>query len=373
MKIELKNIKIKDIVKGYENNDEGGVVGFDGRLNIRPAYQREFVYKDKQRDAVIDTIRKDFPLNVMYWSKAGVDEDGNDLYELLDGQQRTISFCQYYNKEFSVKNSKGNPQYFFNLTPDEQNQFLEYECQVYICEGTDVEKLDWFETINIAGEKLTAQELRNAVYVGPWLTKAKQFFSKNKCLAYQKGKNYIKGTPIRQAFLEEALDWISDRDGCTIEEYMSNHQTDTNINDIKLYFLAVIDWIEATFTTYRKEMQGLNWGQLYNLYHDTEYEPDDIELRIKDLIDDDDVTNIKGIYAYILSGDEKTLNIRTFDDKIKRKVYEAQAGICPECGKHFDIDEMEADHIVPWHDGGKTEESNCQMLCKHCNRTKSGK
>lgn len=363
MKIELHEIPIREVAKGYKDSQESGVVGYGGLLDIRPAYQREFIYKDDKRNAVIDTVRKNFPLNVMYWVKTK-----QGTYEVLDGQQRTISICSYINKEYSI-----DYQYFHNLTKDEQEQILDYPLMVYICEGTDKEQLDWFRVINIGGERLTDQELRNAVYTGEWLTDAKRYFSKTGCVAYQIANKYLNGVANRQDYLQTALRWIAHRDGKVIEEYMSEHQHDTNANELWLYFKSVIDWVMILFPHYRKEMKGIEWGYLYNKYHLNSYDSKAFESRILDLIDDDDVGSIKGIYEYLFDGEEKHLSLRQFDDKTKRKVYEKQKGICAVCGKHFEIDEMEADHIDPWHDGGKTVIDNCQMLCKPCNRRKSGK
>ena len=355
MKIELHEIPIREVVKGYKDSQESGVVAYGGLLDVRPPYQREFIYKDEKRNAVIDTVRKNFPLNVMYWVKT---KQGK--YEVLDGQQRTISICQYISKEYSI-----NYQYFHNLTKEEQDQILDYTLMVYICEGTDKEQFDWFRVINIAGEKLTDQELRNAVYTGEWLTDAKRYFSKSSCPAYQVASKYLNGVANRQDYLQTALKWISARDGKVIEEYMSEHQHDEDANELWLYFTAVIDWVKILFPTYRKEMKGIEWGLLYNKYHNNSYDSKKLEQRILELIDDDEVGSIKGIYEYLFDGEEKLLSLRQFDDKTKRKVYEQQKGICADCGKHFDIEEMEADHIDPWHDGGKTTIDNCQMLCRH--------
>jgi hypothetical protein len=365
MKIELKEIAVKDLVEEYEDNDEAGVVGYGGRLDIRPPYQREFIYKDKQRDAVIDTITKDFPLNVMYWSVRG---DGN--FEIIDGQQRTVSICQYVNNDFSI-----NGMAFHNLLGDKQEHILNYKLMVYFCEGTDSEKLEWFKTINIAGEKLTDQELRNAVYSGSWVTDAKRYFSKTGCPAFKIGSDYLNGSPIRQEYLETAIKWISDGN---IEAYMSQHQHDPNASALWIYFQSVISWIEATFPkkynkNRKKFMKGIDWGTLYNQFKDEVLDADKLEKEIQDLILDDDVTNKKGIYPYVLTRNEKHLSIRAFTDAMKLKVYEKQSGICVKCGEHFELSEMEADHIKPWHEGGKTIEENCQLLCKNCNRKKSGK
>ena len=363
MKIELHEIPIKEVANGYKDSQEGGVKGYGGLLDIRPAYQREFIYKDDKRNAVIDTVRKNFPLNVMYWVKTK-----QGTYEVLDGQQRTISICQYINKDYSI-----NYQYFHNLTKEEQEQILSYRLMVYICEGTDKEQLDWFRVINIAGEKLTDQELRNAVYTGAWLTDAKRYFSKTACPAYQIANKYLNGVANRQDYLQTALRWIAHRDGKVIEEYMSEHQHDSNANELWLYFKSVIDWVMILFPHYRKEMKGIEWGYLYNKYHANSYDSKAFEKRILELIDDDDVGSVKGIYEYLFDGEEKHLSLRQFDDKTKRKVYENQQGVCAVCGKHFEIEEMEADHIDPWHDGGKTVIENCQILCRPCNRRKSGK
>jgi hypothetical protein len=360
MKIELKEITIRELTEGYEDNQEIGVVGYGGKLDIRPQYQREFIYKDKQRDAVIDTVNKNFPLNVMYWA---VREDGN--YEVIDGQQRTISIAQYVEGDFAY-----NGLYFHNLQPDLQEKFLDYKLMVYFCSGTDSEKLEWFKTINIAGEELTEQELRNAVYSGSWVTDAKRHFSKNGCPAYNIGGDYLNGSAIRQDYLETAIKWISNGE---IEEYMGTHQNEPNANEIWLYFKKVIDWVQVTFPNYRREMKGIDWGFLYNEFKDQNFDSKKLEEEISILMEDEDVTKKKGIYTYVLTRKEKYLNIRAFTPNQKREAYERQKGICPVSKEYFQIEEMEADHITPWHEGGKTSSDNCQMLSKEANRRKSGK
>lgn len=366
MKIDLHEIPIRDVVAGYINSDEEGVVGYNGKLNIRPKYQREFVYKDKQRDAVIETVVKNFPLNVMYW----VVSDNGD-YEVLDGQQRTISICEYVKGSFSI-----NYRYFHNLTEDEKNQILDYKLMIYICEGTDKEKLDWFKIINIAGEKLTEQELRNAVYTGVWLSDAKKYFSKSNCPAKLIAEDYMSGSSIRQEYLETVLDWIS---GGEIEEYMATHQFSPNASQLWQYFQMVIAWVKAIFPNYRKEMKGLDWGRLYNVYKDGNYDNMSFEQTIAKLMQDDDVSKKSGIYEYLFDRKEKHLSIRAFSPSMKRAAYEKQKGICPYCLKEkapqikYELLDMEADHITPWSEGGKTEPSNCQMLCKYHNRIKSNK
>lgn len=361
MNIELKEITIQELSNDFQDNAENGVVGFGGNLDIRPPYQREFIYKDKQRDAVINTITKNFPLNVMYWA---VREDGT--FEVIDGQQRTISICQYIDGDFAFQN-----RYFHNLKADEKEQILNYKLMVYVCSGTESEKLEWFKTINIAGEKLTEQELRNAVYTGSWVSDAKRYFSKSGCVAYNIGSDYLNGSPIRQEFLETAIDWISEG---KIENYMATHQHDPNATALWLYFQSVITWVNATFTVKRKKfMKGIQWGLFYNKYKDVVFDTKAIEEETARLIADDEVEKKSGIYAYILTKDERYLGIRTFSDSVKQKVYENQKGICPICKNHFDISEMEGDHITPWVEGGKTIEENCQMLCKDDNRRKSSK
>ena len=364
MKIEIKSIRVADLVAGYEDRDLEGVRGYGGRLNIRPAYQREFIYKDKQRDEVIQTVRKGFPLNTMYWAVSG------DGFELMDGQQRTVSLCRYVAGDFSVL-VDGSPMAFHNLTAERRQAILDYELSVYVCEGTDGEKLDWFRIINIAGEKLTDQELRNAIYTGPWLADAKRWFSRPGGPAVAIGDKYVNGSPIRQELLETALEWMSDGKP---ESYMSLHQHDGDAQELWQHFQAVIAWVQRTFPTYRaKLMKGLDWGGFYRDHGNDKLNAATLEAEIARLVQDDEVTSPKGIYAYLLTGNEKSLSLRTFDDKVKQAAFERQKGVCPICGKSYAIGEMEADHIVPWSKGGKTAPDNCQMLCRMDNRTKSGK
>lgn len=373
MRIELKKITVREVAENYRDNNEEGVIGYDGKLNIRPKYQREFVYDAKQRDAVVETIRKGFPLNVMYWA---VNEDGT--YEVLDGQQRTISFCQYAAGDFSI-NVDSHPMAMHNLTQPQKDHILNYELMVYVCEGNEQDKLDWFKTINIAGAELTPQELRNAVYTGPWLTHAKSIFSKTNGAAYGLSGKYVTGTPIRQELLEKALKWKS---GGNPEQYMSDHQHDQNANELWTYFQNVIWWVQQTFTTYRKEMKGVEWGPLYDRFHEKQYNTVELEHQTAELMQDPDVTKRSGIYSYLLTADERYLSIRKFDDREIRAAYERQHHKCAngiKCRtpgntdgqRVFDIGEMQGDHIKPWSKGGKTIAENCQMLCIPCNRDKS--
>ena len=364
MNIELHEITIRDLFNGYLDSQEEGVVAYGGRLDVRPKYQREFVYTGKQREEVINTVRHGFPLNIMYWVKK---EDGN--FEVLDGQQRTISICQYLNNDFSI-----NEKYFHTLTNDQQEQILNYKLMVYFCEGTDSEKLDWFKIVNIAGEKLSDQELRNAVYTGAWLTDAKRHFSKTNCAGIGLGDKYVRVEVNRQGLLELVLKWIS----CgNIEQYMADHQHDPNCNELWLYYTGVINWVKTIFPFYRREMKGLPWGEIYNEFGKNPLDTAALEAKVATLMQDPEVQKKTGIYQYVLTGNEKFLNLRTFDEAVKREVYERQGGICPHCvaehreKTHWEIEEMEADHITPWIEGGKTVAENCQLLCIEHNRRKS--
>lgn len=364
MKIELHEIPIRDVVAGYVDNAEEGCFCYGGKLNIRPPYQREFVYKSEQRCAVIESIRKNFPLNVMYWV-----DSGNGSYELLDGQQRTLSICQYINGVFMV-----GKFYFKNLLPEEKDAILDYKLMIYICrEGSTREKLNWFKIVNISGEELTDQENRNIIFTGAWLTAAKKFFSKKDCAAQKNYRDYLKGSAIRQDYLETALKWIADRDNISVEEYMARHQHDTHCGELWIYFQNVFAWVKATFPTYRREMKGLAWGLMYNRHGKKFLDANELEQRIVELMTDDEIKRNAGVYEYLLDGDERHLNLRKFSNKLKRATYERQGGICAKCGQHFELKQMEGDHIKPWSEGGKTTADNCQMLCRACNRLKGKK
>lgn len=391
MQIDKTEIKIKELIAGYTRDEESSqVIAYAdssgvARLNIRPKYQREFVYKEAQRNAVIDTILKGFPLNIMYWVK-NVDSSAECEYEVLDGQQRTISICEYVKGSFSIQwNDKS--QYFHTLSKDLQEKFLDYKLDVYVCQGSESEKLEWFKTINIAGETLTNQELRNAVYASVWLSDAKRRFSKPNGLAVLKGAKYLNGSALRQEFLESAIAWkVDSRKDEKICEYMAKNAKDSkNADELWEYFAKVIDWVEMKFEKYRKEMKGLEWGLFYNTYKDKPLDAKELESKIIELMQDDEVGSKKGVYPYLLSGDEKHLSLRAFSESIKRAVYEKQGGVCANSDGHIkgvkcpheneklELEQMEADHIIPWSKGGKTEKENCQMLCAKCNRAKSAK
>lgn len=366
MNIDPIEITLKELVKNYSDQGEDGVTAYDGKLDVRPPYQREFIYKDKQRNAVIDTVNEKYPLNVMYWSER---EDGT--FEIIDGQQRTISICQYVNGDFAH-----NFRYFHNLDPTEQEKFLNYKLNIYVCKGTPEEKLKWFETINIAGEKLTEQELRNAVYPGEFLSDAKRYFSKRNSSAYLLAKDLVNGTPERQELLETALKWICNKEGLKdIRYYMAQHQHDPNATLLWNYFQTVINWVKNTFNVPKRKsiLKGLDWGKWYEENKDKVINKEDLDNRINTLIKDSEVTNKKGIVPYIFTNDERYLGLRTFGEDIKEEVYAEQDGICPVCGEHYDYDAMECDHIIPWSKGGRTVKENAQMLCMMCNRKKSNK
>lgn len=369
------NISVREIVNGYSDESEfgGAIVGYGGKLNIRPAYQREFVYRTNRQRAVIETILDGCPLNNMYWAKS---EDGT--YELVDGQQRTTSVCLFVvDNAFSV-NVDGKVKYFHNLSTEDKNKILDYEFEVKIIEGTNDEKLKWFHKINITGMKLEPQELRNSVYTGTWLSDAKHFFSKSDCIAKKITDGYweMKEGWNRQKGLEHALSFVADRDGCTIEDYMSKHQFDMNADDLKKFFKEVMNWVKSVFPFTYKEMTSVNegvWYKLYKNHHTETFDINAINDEIRNLLDDDEVENKTGIWEYVLDHNEYHLNVRSFSPKIKNAVYREQKGICPICGKYHPFNEMEADHIIPWSKGGTTTKENCQMLCRNCNRTKSAK
>ena len=368
MQIDEFKVTVGEVCEGYFNDAEEGVVGYDEKLDIRPKYQREFVYKDAQRDEVIRTVMKGLPLNVIYWCKVKKD-DGSDGFEVLDGQQRTISLCEYVDGSFSV-----DDKYFYNLPSDQKKKILDYPLFVYVCDGTDSEKLDWFRIINIAGEQLTDQELRNAVYAGSWTSDAKRYFSKTGCAADTLAGDYLKGASIRQEYLETAISWVADAEGTTIEGYMAQHQNDPRAVHLWNYFRSVIDWVQAIFPKTRREMKGLPWGIMYNVHGKrTDLDPVKLEVEIERLMGDEDVTKKSGIYEYLLTSDERKLSIRQFDRRDRLAAYMQQLKKCAICSKPLEFEDMQADHIVPWSKGGKTTPDNCQMLCMKCNLAKSNK
>ena len=375
MVIDMIKVPIRDLIKGYSEDDSTSkVVAWEGKLDVRPEYQREFVYDDKKRDAVINTVLHGFPLNIMYFVKR---QDGT--YEVLDGQQRIISICRYAKNKYSIKipASTGgfNTVNYPNLFDDQVTAFLDYELQVYVCTGTDREKLEWFQIINIAGETLEQQEIRNALYHSAWLTDAKSVFSRRGCAANKNYGKYMAGDCIRQKYLETVLTWAADAEGVTdkddtVAEYMRQHKGDPNANKLWKYFEDVFKWVTKVFGPYDKTMKGIKWGLLYNRHKDDVLDIPEIRKRITELMGDREVQKKSGIYEYLLTGEEKVLNLRAFDADEKRTMYTRQGGLCALCGKPYDFEDMHGDHIVPWVKGGKTTLDNGQMLCITCNLKK---
>ena len=373
MTIKQIEVTVGDIARGYINNEEQGIRGYGGQLDIRPPYQREFIYNESEQQAVISTVLKGYPLNVMYWVRRS--EDAECPYEVMDGQQRTLSLCEYVDGKFAYDFKN-----FFNQPADIQKLILDYPLTIYLCEGEPSEKLEWFKTINIAGKPLNEQEINNAVYAGPFVTDAKRHFSKSNCGAYRLGKDLVNGTPIRQEFLKKALEWMSEhetREGKPqyVVGYMAEHQHDPNANNLWTYFQNVLNWTITNFDLkrFKKIMKGLNWALYYDKYHSTTLDTADLASRISKLILDSDVQKQVGIIPYVLTGDERHLDLRGFPEDIKLAVWEKQHHICPSCQKEFDYEFMEGDHITPWREGGRTVIENCQMLCRECNRRKGGR
>ena len=373
MTINQIEVTVGEIVKDYVNNDEQGVRGYGGLLDIRPPYQREFIYNEKEQQAVIATVLKGYPLNVMYWVKRA--DDAECPYEVMDGQQRTLSLCEYVAGKFSYDFKN-----FFNQPEDIQKKILDYKLTVYVCEGEASEKLEWFKTINIAGKPLNEQEINNAVYAGPFVTDAKRHFSKSNCGAYRLGKDLVNGTPIRQDFLKKALEWMADhetRQGHrqTVVGYMAAHQHDPNANNLWSYFQMVLNWAITNFDMkkFKKIMKGLDWAFFYDKYSNETLNTAEIGKRISALMRDSEIQKQIGIIPYVLTGDERHLDLRAFPEDIKLAVWENQNHICPLCGREFDYEFMEGDHITPWREGGRTVIENCQMLCRECNRRKGAK
>lgn len=370
MEITQKTILVRELTQGYVNAGERGVTGYNGQLDIRPPYQREFVYTHDKQSAVIHSVLKGYPLSVFYWA-----DKGDDEYEVIDGQQRTLSLCEYVHNRFTV-NMNGRSNYFRNLTGEEQDRILNYEIPVYLCSGSDRERLEWFEIINIAGETLTKQELLNANYTGPWLADARIKFSKRDCVAEKLSRekgDLLRGDPNRQDYLETVLQWIVNSQAKyngSIADYMAQHQHDPDAEELLHYYKRVVAWVRSTFPTYYREMKGLPWGNYFNTYGQGTFNIDD---KVKELMQNVDITKKRGVFIYLLSGEEKHLSLRTFDLNVKTSVFHRQNGICARCNQPFRLVDMHADHIVPWSKGGKTLPENCQVLCKKCNLSKAAK
>lgn len=381
------DISVADICDGFVYNQlEGkGLFGLAGKLTIQPEYQRNYIYAEdngKREQAVIASLLMGYPLGLIYFNKVG-----DEKFEVLDGQQRITSIGRFVTNKFAIMDG-GNPKLFDSLPKDQQTLILKAKMLIYVCEGTETQIKQWFETINIAGVPLKPQELLNAIYSGPFVTLAKAEFSNSQNANIQKWSAYIKGSANRQDYLERALDWVSRGD---IGTYMSSHRTDNTITELKNYFDSVIDWVSSVFADIEKEMQGLEWGRLYETHHKTSYDPSAVSAEVKRLYGDPFVKNRRGVFEYVLGGshDSKLLDIRVFDEATKRFVYEKQTKAaqakgysnCPLCaighdankGKVWSMKEMEADHVSAWSKGGTTTASNCEMLCKTHNRAKGNR
>ncbi len=386
MNITLYNVKVKDVFNGFKDDGEDGVFAYGGKLTIRPPYQREFIYDAKEQEAVLHTVIREFPLNTMYWvltnGTVTKDEHKNVIisddaeFEVLDGQQRTLSVMNFLSHKLQIK-LNGKSYYNDSLPDDLYDILMNYEFMVYICEGTESEKLEWFEVVNVAGEELTDQELRNSVYTGAWLTDAKKHFSKSNCAAKGLSDKYITGAPIRQELLKKALIGICEFQGLKdVTDYMSKHRSDTDADELWQYFQDVINWVIKIFPKYYSDMKGLDWCHLYNKYHGKTYNSTQMADEVKRLHEDKEVQKKSGIYEYLLSKDEdpfagKLLSLRTFDDDDKMVVFEKQEHKCALCKRVFAYAELAGDHIKPWSKGGKTVIDNLQLLCKDCNSKKS--
>lgn len=381
------DLTVGDVCDGFVYNQlEGkGLFGLGGKLTIQPEYQRNYIYAEgdgKREQAVIQSLLKGYPLGLIYFNKVAADK-----FEVLDGQQRITSVGRFVTDKFAIMDS-GNPKMFSSLPMDQRTKINESPLLIYECEGTETEIKQWFETINIAGVPLNEQELLNAIYSGPFVTTAKEEFSNSQNANIQKWSAYIKGSANRQEFLAAALEWVSKGD---IGAYMSAHRNDKNINELKSYFNAVIDWVSTVFTEVRSEMRGLEWGRLYETYHEQSYNPAKVEAEVERLMADDDVTSRKGIFEYVLGGstDKKLLAVRVFDEKTKKVAYTKQTQAakgkkksnCPLCAvgdnankaRIYVFEEMDADHVAAWSKGGDSSTKNCQMLCITHNRAKGNR
>lgn len=382
------NWTVGDVCKGFvfDCNEGKGLFGLDGQLIIQPEYQRNYIYGDGKRDvAVVESLLKGYPLGLIYFVK-----NADGMYEVLDGQQRITSFARYVNKSwpFAVNDENGKPRYFDSLDADQQKLIVDAPLTIYVCEGEPSEIQAWFETINIAGVPLVKQELRNAAYHGPFVTKAREVFSDTGNSNMNRWQTYVSGDPKRQAILETALEWVSDGN---IDDYMAQHRYDADIDELKNHFDTVIDWVDSVFEYTGSEMCGREWGRLYREYHKNAYSKDKVAERVNALLDDSQVGDKKGIFEYVLGGekDSRLLNVRVFDKKTIKAVYRKQTadaeaqGVsnCPLCAIGHDANakriykesEMDADHVTAWSKGGATDEANCQMLCKTHNRAKGNR
>jgi hypothetical protein len=382
----MTDLTVRDICEGFVYNElEGkGLFGWGGRLTIQPEYQRNYIYNDGKKDvAVVESLAKGYPLGLIYFVKAAPDR-----YEVLDGQQRITSFGRFATGKLAIKDANGMEQYVDGIAADIRERIMNAPLTIYVCEGEESEIRQWFKTINIAGVPLNEQELLNAIYSGPFVSRAKEVFSNSQNAAIQKWSAYVRGSAARQDFLATALDWVSKG---RVEGYMNKHRFDADIKELETYFTSVIDWIESVFAEPRDEMCGLRWGDLYERFHRTAYSPAHVAKRVAELLDDDYVSEKRGVFEFVLGGEKDTrlLNVRCFDEKTKKAVYAKQTidakkkGVsnCPLCAvghdanaaRIWELREMDADHVAAWSKGGETSAANCQLLCKTHNRAKGNR
>ena len=386
----ITDITVEQICKGFVYNElEGkGLFGLSGKLTIQPEYQRNYLYaKQKMEEAVIKSVLNGYPLGLLYFNKVDTDK-----YEVLDGQQRITSLGRFLTGKFPLIDESGMPHYYSAMPDNLKQKINKTPLTIYICEGEESEIKAWFKTINIAGIPLNHQEISNAVYSGTFVTKAKEEFSNSQNANIQKWSAYIKGDVLRQDFLHVALEWVTkSTDNDVIDAYMSKHRYDTDINELKAYFTSVIDWISGVFSDVENEMRGLEWGRLFETYHNNPYDPAAVSAKLHELYADAAVKKKAGVFEYILGGctDARLLEIRVFEESTKKAVYAQQTTAaktsgksnCPLCALGTDNNskriwkytEMDADHVTAWSKGGATDISNCQMLCKTHNRAKGNK
>ena len=381
----LKDITIADISHGfiYNAQEAKGLFGWGGKLTIQPEYQRNYIYADGTKDvAVVQSILQKYPIGLMYFVKTA-----KNKYEVLDGQQRITSFGRFVTNKLAVK-VDNMEQYFDSLPKGLQQRILKTPLTIYECEGEEPEIKQWFKTINISGVPLNSQEFNNAIYSGPFVTLAKEEFSNSQNSNIQKWSAYISGSVIRQDFLKCSLDWVSKGN---IDEYMASHRFDKNINELKKYFISVIDWVSAIFTDVKDDMQGIAWGRLYEKYKKKPFDPKLVAKKVQDLYEDDYVNNRKGVFEYILGGckETKLLEVRVFDEATKKATFAKQNAAavkkkvsnCPLCAvgnnpnkkKLWKLAEMDADHVTAWSKGGATERNNCEVLCRTHNQAKGNR
>jgi hypothetical protein len=388
MKTTLRHYTVDEVLQGFVYNElEGkGLFGLGGQLVIQPEYQRYYIYGDGKRDvAVVDSVLMGYPLGLIYFN------DNGESLEVLDGQQRITSLGRFVTGKFAIKYN-GQEQTFGSLPKDLKDIISNSKLDVYVCSGTETEIKEWFKTINTEGVPLNNQELLNSIYSGPFITEAKAEFSKSSNSQLQKWSAYVKGDPKRQEILSVALEWVSSANATSIDAYLAEHRRSGDITQIKAYFTSVIDWVGSVFPgSPRREMRGLPWGQLYEKHHATAYNSNEVTTDLERLLNDPQVNNPRGIYEYLLGGkiDKQLLDVRIFGEDVKRAAYSRQTETvksrkisnCPLCAlgnnanktRIYTREEMDADHVTAWSNGGKSDLDNCEMLCITHNRAKGNR